>query len=167
MEDFSTKNMGEIVLYQTEDGVTKLNVHLQNESVWLSQDQIAELYQRDKSVISRHIRNIFAEGELEEKEVVAFFATTSAHGAIEGLTQTHMTAFYNLDVIISVGYRVKSILNLYGASKAKGIRRISQVSAANHHARGARLLRQPQAITSSSQGYEMIGCMRIGNFFGF
>ena len=109
MEDFSTKNMGEIVLYQTEDGVTKLNVHLQNESVWLSQDQIAELYQRDKSVISRHIRNIFAEGELEEKEVVAFFATTSAHGAIEGLTQTHMTAFYNLDVIISVGYRVKSI----------------------------------------------------------
>lgn len=108
MEDFSTKNMGEIVLYQTEDGVTKLNVHLQDESVWLSQDQIAELYQRDKSVISRHIRNIFAEGELEEKEVVAFFATTSAHGAIEGLTQTHMTAFYNLDVIISVGYRVKS-----------------------------------------------------------
>ena len=99
MEDFSTKNMGEIVLYQTEDGVTKLNVHLQDESVWLSQDQIAELYQRDKSVISRHIRNIFAEGELEEKEVVAFFATTSAHGAIEGLTQTHMTAFYNLDVI--------------------------------------------------------------------
>ena len=60
-------------------------------------------------MISRHIRNIFAEGELEEKEVVAFFATTSAHGAIEGLTQTHMTAFYNLDVIISVGYRVKSI----------------------------------------------------------
>ena len=58
-------------------------------------------------MISRHIRNIFAEGELEEKEVVAFFATTSAHGAIEGLTQTHMTAFYNLDVIISVGYRVK------------------------------------------------------------
>ena len=75
--------------------------------VRISQDQIAELYQRDKSVISRHIRNIFAEGELEEKEVVAFFATTSAHGAIEGLTQTHMTAFYNLDVIISVGYRVK------------------------------------------------------------
>lgn len=99
----------EIVLYQTEDGKVKLDVQMHDESMWLTQEQMVKLFQRDKSVISRHIKNIFEEGELDEKEVVAFFATTSAHGAIEGLTQTHMTAFYNLDVIISVGYRVHSV----------------------------------------------------------
>lgn len=99
----------EIVLYQTEDGKVKLDVQMYDESMWLTQEQMVKLFQRDKSVISRHIKNIFEEGELDEKEVVAFFATTSAHGAIEGLTQTHMTAFYNLDVIISVGYRVHSV----------------------------------------------------------
>ena len=99
----------EIVLYQTEDGKVKLDVQMHDESMWLTQEQMVSLFQRDKSVISRHIKNIFEEGELDEKVVVAFFATTSAHGAIEGLTQTHMTAFYNLDVIISVGYRVHSI----------------------------------------------------------
>nr|WP_269140285.1 virulence RhuM family protein [Pectinatus sottacetonis] len=69
---------------------------------------MAELFQRDKSTISRHIKNIFSEGELDEKVVVAEFATTSQHGAIEGKTQNNITRFYNLDVIISVGYRVKS-----------------------------------------------------------
>lgn len=107
MDKSSTSN--EIVLYQTEDGKVKLDVQMHDESMWLTQEQMVKLFQRDKSVISRHIKNIFEEGELDEKEVVAFFATTSAHGAIEGLTQTHMTAFYNLDVIISVGYRVHSV----------------------------------------------------------
>lgn len=102
-------NKGEVIIYQTEDGLTKLNVQLENESVWLTQEQMTLLFDRDKSTISRHIRNIFSEGELDEKVVVAYFATTSEHGAVEGLTQTHMTAFYNLDVIISVGYRVKSV----------------------------------------------------------
>lgn len=107
MDKSSTSN--EIVLYQTEDGKVKLDVQMHDESMWLTQEQMVKLFQRDKSVISRHIKNIFEEGELDEKEVVAFFATTSAHGAIEGLTQTHMTTFYNLDVIISVGYRVHSV----------------------------------------------------------
>ena len=99
---------GEIIIYQTEDGLTKIDVSMQDETVWLTQEQMAELFQRDKSTISRHIKNIFAEGELDEKVVVAEFATTSQHGAMEGKTQSNITKFYNLDVIISVGYRVKS-----------------------------------------------------------
>lgn len=101
-------NHGEIIIYQTEDGLTKIDVNMQDETVWLTQEQLAELFQRDKSTISRHIKNIFDEGELDEKVVVAEFATTTRHGAIEGKTQTSVTKFYNLDVIISVGYRVKS-----------------------------------------------------------
>lgn len=99
---------GDIIIYQTEDGLTKIDVSMQDETVWLTQEQMAELFQRDKSTISRHIKNIFAEGELKEKVVVAEFATTSQHGAMEGKTQSNITKFYNLDVIISVGYRVKS-----------------------------------------------------------
>ena len=99
---------GEIIIYQTEDGLTKIDVSMQDETVWLTQEQMAELFQRDKSTISRHIKNIFSEGELDEKVVVAEFATTSQHGAIEGKTQINITKFYNLDVVISVGYRVKS-----------------------------------------------------------
>ena len=81
---------------------------LQNDTVWLSLDQMAELFQRNKSTISRHIKNVLEDGELDEKEVVAFFATTTKHGAIEGKVQEHQVAFYNLDMIISVGYRVHS-----------------------------------------------------------
>lgn len=107
-EDDSMDDRGEIIIYQTEDGLTKIDVSMQEETVWLTQEQMAELFQRDKSTISRHIKNIFAEGELDEKVVVAEFATTSQHGAMEGKTQSNITKFYNLDVIISVGYRVKS-----------------------------------------------------------
>ena len=81
---------------------------LQNDTVWLSLDQMAELFQRNKSTISRHIKNVLEDGELEENEVVAFFATTTKHGAIEGKLQKHQVAFYNLDMIISIGYRVHS-----------------------------------------------------------
>ena len=95
-------DQGEIILYQTDDGVTKLEVNMHNETVWLSLDQMAELFQRDKSTISRHIKNVFTEGELERDSVVANFATT----AIDG--KTYNVEYYNLDVIISVGYRVKS-----------------------------------------------------------
>lgn len=102
------ENHGKMIIYQTEDGLTKIDVNMQDETVWLTQEQMAELFQRDKSTISRHIRNIFTEGELDEKVVVAEFAITSQHGAIEGKTQSNITRFYNLDVIISVGYRVKS-----------------------------------------------------------
>ena len=93
---------GELILYQTEDGLTKINVNMRNETVWLSLDQMAELFGRDKSTISRHIRNVFSEGELERSSVVANFATTAADG------KTYQVDYYNLDVIISVGYRVKS-----------------------------------------------------------
>ena len=96
------KRHGEMLVYQTEDGLTKIDVNMQNETVWLSLDQMADLFQRDKSTISRHIKNIFDEGELDRNSVVANFATTAADG------KTYQVDYYNLDVIISVGYRVKS-----------------------------------------------------------
>jgi len=98
-----------ILIYQTEDGQTKIQTKLLDETVWLSQEQMAELFQRDRTVISKHINNIFKEGELEEKVVCAKFAHTTKHGAIEYKTQTKNIKYYNLDVIISVGYRVKSL----------------------------------------------------------
>lgn len=102
-------NSSNIIIYQTEDGLTKIDVKVENETVWLSLDQMAELFQRNKSTISRHIKNIFEEGELNQEVVVAKYATTTQHGAIEGKQQTHWVDYYNLDVIISVGYRVKSV----------------------------------------------------------
>ena len=94
----------EIIIF--EDQNVKLEVNMKDETVWLSLDQMAKLFDRDKSVISRHIKNSLNE-ECNIKEVVAKFATTK-HGAIAGKTQTHMVEYYNLDMIISVGYRVKS-----------------------------------------------------------
>lgn len=93
---------GQIILYQTPDGESKIEVRLKNDTVWLSADQMAELFQRNKSTISRHIKNVLEDGELEESSVVAFFATTAADG------KKYSVAFYNLDMIISVGYRVHS-----------------------------------------------------------
>jgi len=98
-----------ILIYQTEDGQTKIQTRLDDETVWLSQEQMAELFQRDRTVISKHIRNIFNDGELEEDMVCAKFAHTTKHGAIENKIQVSNTKYYNLDVIISVGYRVKSL----------------------------------------------------------
>nr|WP_081829880.1 RhuM family protein [Butyrivibrio sp. NC2002] len=94
---------GEIIIYQTDDGLSKIEVNLKNETVWLSIDQMAELFQRDRSVIGKHVRNIFKEGELVKDSVWAKFAYTAADGKVYDVD------FYNLDVIISVGYRVKSI----------------------------------------------------------
>lgn len=99
----------DLIIYTTDDGITKVEATFDGDTVWLSQEQMAELFQKDKSTISRHIRNIFTEGELDETVVVAEIATTTPHGALKGKTQNHMTRFYNLDVIISVGYRVKSL----------------------------------------------------------
>ncbi len=96
---------GEIILYQTEDGLTKLNVNMRDDTVWLSLDQMAELFGRDKSTVSRHIRNIFSEGELSEMATVANFATVQTEGTRQ---VSREITYYNLDVIISVGYRVKS-----------------------------------------------------------
>lgn len=89
-------------MYQTEDGYTKIEVTMGEDTVWLTQGQMCELFQRDKSVISRHIKNIFDEGELDEESVVANYATTATDG------KEYNVKYFNLDVIISVGYRVKS-----------------------------------------------------------
>lgn len=99
----------DLIIYTIDDGITKVEATFDGDNIWLSQEQIAELFQRDKSTISQHIRNVFKEGELDEKVVVAEIATTIPHGAIEGKTQSHITRVYNLDVIISVGYRVKTL----------------------------------------------------------
>lgn len=95
-------NNGSIILYQTEDGKSRIEVTLCNDTVWLTADQMAELFQRNKSTISRHIKNVFEDGELNPDSVVAFFATTAADN------KKYQVAYYNLDMIISVGYRVKS-----------------------------------------------------------
>lgn len=99
---------GQILLYQTQDGESKIEVTLANDTVWLTLDQMAELFQRNKSTISRHVKKIFEEGELDREMVVAKNATTTVHGAIKGKQQTHIVDYYNLDMIISVGYRVNS-----------------------------------------------------------
>jgi hypothetical protein len=93
----------EFLLYQTEDGQTRIEVRMADETVWLNLNQLSELFGRDKSVVSRHIRNIFEEGELQRNSVVANFAITA------GDAKTYQVAHYSLDVIISVGYRVKSL----------------------------------------------------------
>ena len=93
---------GQFLLYQTPDGDSQIEVKLQNDTVWLSLDQMAELFQRNKSTISRHIKNVLEDGELEEDSVVANFATTATDG------KNYSVAYYKLDMIISVGYRVHS-----------------------------------------------------------
>ena len=102
MED---SKQGQVILYQTEDGKTKLEVQFKDETVWLSLDQMAELFQRDKSTISRHIKNIFEDGELNADSTVALFATVQKEGQ---RTVSRDVQFFNLDMIISVGYRVHS-----------------------------------------------------------
>ena len=100
--DIIEEGIGGIVLYQTPDGHTSLDVKLENETVWLTQAQICTLFDKSKGSISEHISNIFKEGELVKDSVVREFRTTAADG------KTYVTNYYNLDVIISVGYRVKS-----------------------------------------------------------
>ncbi|MDA3818076.1 MAG: virulence RhuM family protein [Prolixibacteraceae bacterium] len=95
-------NKGEILIYQSQDGKIKVDVQVFDETVWLTQNQLGELFGKDKRTISEHVRNIFNEGELDENSVVRNFRTTASDG------KSYATNYYNLDVIISVGYRVKS-----------------------------------------------------------
>jgi hypothetical protein len=104
---YQSENKGEIILYQPDDSI-KLEVRLDDETVWLSQVQMAELFQTTRNNITIHITNIFKEGELEKFAVCKDFLHTTQHGAIVGKTQIKTAKHYNLDVIISVGYRVKS-----------------------------------------------------------
>ena len=96
------KEKADMIIYTTEDGLTKVETTFDGETVWLSIDQMAELFQRDRSVIGKHVRNIFKEGESEKESVWAKFAYTATDGKVYNVD------YYNLDVIISVGYRVKS-----------------------------------------------------------
>lgn len=98
-----SEHFGEILIYQTDDGMTKIEAKFEDETVWLALDQTSELFQRNKSTISRQIKNVFDESELEREAVVANFATTASDG------KKYNVDYYNLDVIISVGYRVKSL----------------------------------------------------------
>ena len=102
------QNRGEIIIYRAEDNTIQLDVRMENEMVWLTQDQMAALFGRDRTVIGRHIRNVFKEDELDESLVCAKFALPKKYGRREGFAQEVESVVYNLDVIISVGYRVKS-----------------------------------------------------------
>ena len=114
------ENSMSLIMYTAEDGVTQIQATFDHDTVWLSLDQMAELFQRDKSTISRHIKNVFEEGELVQNRTVANFATVRDEG---GRTVERKIDFYNLDVIISVGYRVKS---LRGTQFRKWAMRIQQ-----------------------------------------
>ncbi len=101
------KETNQIVIYETEDGQTQIDVRLDGETVWLTRQQLADLFNRNYTTISKHINNALKE-ELEGEEVVAKFANTTQHGAMEGKTQTHEVEYFNLEMVSSVGYRVKS-----------------------------------------------------------
>lgn len=100
--------MDEILLYKTDNAEVKVEILLQNENLWLTQAKMAELFDVQKAAISKHLKNIFAEGELDEKVVVSKMETTTPHGAMVGKEQTRLTNIYNLDAIIAVGYRINS-----------------------------------------------------------
>ena len=102
-------NKSQILIYQTANGITKVDVRLEDETVWLTQDQMSILFGKARTTITEHIQNVFKEEELFENVVCRKIRHTTKHGAIEGKTQDSLVNYYNLDVIISVGYRVKSI----------------------------------------------------------
>ena len=101
-EKNKAENLGDIIIYQTDDGETQIDVKFEDETIWLTQAQLCELYQTSKANVSEHIKNIFSEGELDEDSVVRKFRTTAADG------KSYMMAYYNLDMIISLGYRIKT-----------------------------------------------------------
>ena len=98
----------EIIIYNTEDGKAQISLRLENGMVWLSQSEIAELFDTTKQNISKHIKAIFEDRELNREVVVNYQLTTTQHGAIKGKTQTKKVAYYNLDMILAIGYRVRS-----------------------------------------------------------
>lgn len=115
--DMSMASAGELVMFRTDDGATRIEVRLVDETVWLTQAQMVELFQSSKANVSEHIRNVFAEGELEEDSVVRKFRTTAADG------KNYQVKHYNLDVIISVGYRVRSLQGTQFRQWALGVLR--------------------------------------------
>ena len=112
-------NGSSIVLYTTADGNTQLEVKLEKDTVWLTQSQMAELFGRDRTVVGRHISNVYKEGELSREVTCAFFAQVTPHGAILGKTHTQQVHFYNLDMVISVGYRIVALTLMIVAERKK------------------------------------------------
>ena len=106
--DHKKSNQSQIILYTTPDGDIKIDTVLQDETLWLTQSAMAELFDVKIPAVSKHLKNIFESGELDEKVVVSILENTTQHGAIEGKTQTKQVKYYNLDAIIAVGYRVNS-----------------------------------------------------------
>ena len=102
----------DVIIYKTEDGKDSIELHLDNGTVWLTQQELAELFQTTKQNISKHIKAIFSDGELDEKVVINYQLTTTQHGAMKGKTQSRQVAYYNLDMILAVGYRVRSCLGV-------------------------------------------------------
>jgi hypothetical protein len=98
-----TESHGEVVVYEADDGEVRVDVRLERETVWITQQQMAELFGRERSVVTKHVRNVFREGELDRNSVCANFAHTAADG------KTYQVDHYNLDVIISVSYRINSL----------------------------------------------------------
>lgn len=98
----------DLIIYNTEDGKAKINLKLEDGTIWLSQLEIAELFQSSKQNISKHIKAVFSDGELDEKVVVNYKLTTTRHGAMQGKVQSRKVAYYNLDMILAIGYRVRS-----------------------------------------------------------
>ncbi len=98
----------QIIIYNTEDGKANINLHLESGTIWLNQLEIADLFQTTKQNISKHIKSIFSDGELDEKVVVNYKLTTTAHGAMSNKTQSKNVAYYSLDMILAIGYRVRS-----------------------------------------------------------
>lgn len=148
---------GEIILYQSESGGTEIAVHLQNDTVWLNLNQMAALFLRDKSVVSRHLRNIFREGELVRDAAVAKNATTASDGKI------YQVEYFNLDAIISVGYRVNSKRGTQFRIWATGVLKdhIIQGYSINQRRiaeKGANELRQVLNLLSNTlTGHQLVG----------
>lgn len=141
-------NNSEILIYQNSEGNIKIDVRLEEESVWLTQAQMGQLFGKDKRTISEHISNVFKEGELDEEVVVRKFRITTQHGAIAGKTQVSEVNGYNLDVIISVGYRVKS---------PQGTKFRKQVTLGNQPANSSRIGLSKGGCITSTYGYTVIG----------
>ncbi len=138
-----THDKGEVIIYQSGKSAPSLEIRLEKESVWLNLNQIATLFERDKSVVSRHLSNVFREGELEHDSVVALFATTAADG------KTYQVEYYNLDAILSVGYRVNSKRGTQFRIWATGILREHLVKGYTANERRLRELRQTLSLVEN------------------
>ena len=110
-KNINTEGFNKILLYTTPNGNVKVEILLQNETIWLTQQKIAELFGVQRPAITKHLRNIFETGELKEEVVSSILEHTTQHGAIEGKTQDTKVKYYNLDAIISIGYRVRNLLS--------------------------------------------------------